>query len=367
MNSSKWKARIEKNIPDHKSYRPRIFQTDSEEDMQALEELLDRKDDLIVYDRYRQQVNELMKLSHPTRQLSDEEQEELFRGYLDGRAAEEHGNWVYYPWSRSLVHLLVEKDFIAVRTNRNKYKITDEEREILSRKKIGIIGLSVGQSAALTIAMERLCGELRIADFDTLDLSNLNRLRSNVYSLGQEKTIMAAREIAELDPYLRVNCFFDGVTAENIDSFLEEGGKLDLVADECDSMPIKFQIRFAAREKGIPVVMDTSDRGLLDIERFDKEPKRAIFHGRIDEENIDYSNMMMILDAILDLSQISDRGKLSLSEVGKTITSWPQLASSVMLGGATVATAARKILLGEDVPSGRHYFDVGNELTKSKN
>jgi len=139
------------------------------------------------------------------------------------------------------------------------------------------------------------------------------------------------------------------------------------VADECDSMPIKFQIRFAAREKGIPVVMDTSDRGLLDIERFDKEPKRAIFHGRIDEENIDYSNMMMILDAILDLSQISDRGKLSLSEVGKTITSWPQLASSVMLGGATVATAARKILLGEDVPSGRHYFDVGNELTKSKN
>lgn len=33
-------------------------------------------------------------------------------------------------------------------------------------KKIGVIGLSEGQSVALTMSMERVYGTLRIADFD---------------------------------------------------------------------------------------------------------------------------------------------------------------------------------------------------------
>ena len=45
-----------------------------------------------------------------------------------------------------------------MRTNRNKYKITPEEEALLSKKKIGIIGLSVGKAIATTIAMERVCG-----------------------------------------------------------------------------------------------------------------------------------------------------------------------------------------------------------------
>ena len=96
---------------------------------------------------------------------------------------EEFGIWIYYPWCQKLVHTLNEKEFIELRTSRNKYKITEEEREVLSLKTIGVIGLSVGQSVSLTLAMERGFGELRIADFDELELTNLNRLRSGIYNL----------------------------------------------------------------------------------------------------------------------------------------------------------------------------------------
>src|SRR5207253_859960 len=96
--------------------------------------------------------------------------------HLGTTSIEEYGVWIFFPWSGRLVHLLDEEEFVELRTNRNMYKITPEERTVLSTKKIGVIGLSVGQSIALTLAMERSFGEIRLADFDTLDLSNLNRI-----------------------------------------------------------------------------------------------------------------------------------------------------------------------------------------------
>ncbi|MCQ4207926.1 hypothetical protein M4J07_005947, partial [Streptomyces longispororuber] len=48
----------------------------------------------------------------------------------------------------------------------------------------------------------------------------------------------------------------------------------------------------------------------------------------------------------------------ALGLIGHTMSSWPQLASGVMLGGALVTDAARRILLGAPVPSGRYYADL---------
>ncbi len=117
------------------------------------------------------------------------------------------------------MRVLAEKDFIRLRTSRNRYKITQEEQDLLCSKKIGIIGLSVGQSVALSLAMERTFGELRIADFDTLDLSNMNRIRTGLFNLGIKKTWIVAREIAEIDPFLKVVIFDEGITEENKDDF----------------------------------------------------------------------------------------------------------------------------------------------------
>jgi molybdopterin/thiamine biosynthesis adenylyltransferase len=218
------------------------------------------------------------------------------------------------------------------------------------------VGLSVGQSIALAMALERSFGEIRLADFDILELSNLNRLKAGVTSLGLEKVVIAAREISEIDPYLKVSLFRNGINEDNIEGFLVGNGKLDLVIDECDSLDIKFLLRERARIEQIPVIMDTSDRGMLDIERFDQEPNRPIFHGLLDGiskselANLNSKERVAIGLKITGLDNLSIRMKASLLEIGSTITSWPQLASAVFLGGATVAHVGRKILLGDNVP-----------------
>jgi hypothetical protein len=66
-----------------------------------------------------------------------------------------------------------------------------------------------------------------------------------------------------------------------VDAFLVEGGPADLLVEECDSLDIKLLLRERARAHRIPVVMETSDRGMLDVERHDLEPDRPILHGLV--------------------------------------------------------------------------------------
>jgi tRNA A37 threonylcarbamoyladenosine dehydratase/nitroreductase len=305
----------------------------------------------------------LIRSRHPAQTLSAQEIDSLTGEELNGRPLDAYGVWAYYPWSRRLVHLLDESNFVELRTNRNRYKITPEEQRQLASKRVGIIGLSVGQSVAAVLALERSVGELRLADFDTLELSNLNRIRAGVHSLGMEKVYVTAREIAELDPFLKVIPFAEGITEEDVEAFMLSGGKLDTIVEECDSFDIKLLVRERARAHGIPVVMDTSDRGMLDIERFDLEPTRPVFHGlagdlkRSELRNLTDEQKIAFVLRILSAEALSPRLRASLLEIGETISTWPQLGSAVSLGGAAAADAVRRMNLGQTLESGRWFVE----------
>lgn len=345
---------------------PILFRLKNPEDQISFSRLLESEPGLNILDQIRPQLKDLVKLENPEKTLNENEYLDLIGKKLNGTVEKEYGVWAYYPWNKTVIHMLDEEEFIRVRTIRNAYKITFEEQALLRTKKIGIIGLSVGQSVALTIAIERGAGEIRIADFDTLELSNLNRIRTGIHNIGLKKTTVVAREIAEIDPFLKVICFSEGVTRENISDFFDDGGMLDLLIEECDSVDVKILAREEAKKRRIPVIMDTSDRGMLDIERFDLEPDYPILHGLIDPKiTFDFLSSLTTSEEklpyiipILGADNLSVRLKASGLEVGKTITTWPQLGSDVVLGGALCANASRRILLGERIYSGRNYVDL---------
>jgi molybdopterin/thiamine biosynthesis adenylyltransferase len=345
--------------------KPLFYRLVNSSDRQKLEQLLNENKGILVHDEILGQVEEFVKSITPKTVFSKPQLTEAALKHIGNTPQEEYGVWVFYPWSNKLVHILDEAEFVTVRTNRNQYKITPAEKEKLATKKIGILGLSVGQSIALTLAMERGCGELRIADFDILELSNLNRIRTGVQNLGIPKTVAVAREIAEIDPYFKVTCFHKGANEENIDEFITSGGKLDILVDECDGLAIKILCRQKAKEHRIPVVMDTADRGMIDVERFDLEPNRSILHGYIDHLDISKvkeaktnEEKVPYLLPMLGLETVSTRMKASMLEIEQTITTWPQLASSVVLGGGMGADVCRRILLDQYHESGRYFVDV---------
>jgi molybdopterin/thiamine biosynthesis adenylyltransferase len=345
---------------------PEFFRLSEESDRLRLQSLLEIHPKCTVLDHIEGQLRDLIKLENPARPLTEAEYQQAIEAKFEGAPREEYGVWVYYPWRNQLVHLLDEEEFIRVRTIRNAYKITFEEQAILRNKKVGVIGLSVGQSVSLSLALERIAGEIRIADFDTLELSNLNRIRTGVHNLGVKKTTIVAREIAEIDPFIKVVCFDEGMTQENAAVFFEENGKLDMLIEECDGLDVKIFAREEAKKRRIPVIMEMSDRCMLDIERYDLNPDYPILHGLIGKD-IDFQFLsslqttdekMPYMMPISGSATLSPKMKASILELTSTLTTWPQLASDVSLGGAISAIVVRKILLGDQIESKRHWLDI---------
>lgn len=355
---------------DRTSYRAQLFRLPA--DAHALEELLAGTEAVEVHDHLLGQLKELVRSMNPSVRYTPEELESAALAHLGGTDPLQYGVWAYFPWSRRLVHLLDEQEFALVRTDRNRNKITREEQAVLATKRVGVIGLSVGQSVSLTMALERSFGEIRLADFDELELSNLNRIRCGVHEMGIHKVINTAREIAELDPFLKVTCFTEGITRANIERFLTEGGRLDVLVEECDSVDVKIYARQHAKALGIPVVMDTSDRGLIDVERFDLEPERPLLHGLLEgldlaqvERPMTNQEKLPFMGRIVGMETISRRMQESLPELGRTIVTWPQLASGVVLGGSIVGETTRRMMLDQMRHSGRWWVDTENALSEA--
>lgn len=343
---------------------PEFYRILDSKQRESFEQLLSAPG-IIVCDFLFDQIKELIKIKSPQKKFTDDELIKEVNKHIEPLSIEEYGVWVYYPWSNRLVHVPDEDEFIEIRTNRNQYKITKEERAILSKKAIGVVGLSVGQSVALTLAMERICSEIRLADFDILELTNFNRIRTGIHNLGIYKVNAVAREIAEIDPFIKVTCFLEGLLESNMDSFFLDGGKLDLLIEESDGFEIKILSRYKARELGVPVIMETSDRCMVDVERFDLEPNRSVLHGLVDHLDLDTLRNLKtneekfpyILD-ILGLETSSLRIKASMLEIEQSINTWPQLASSVAMGGGITADVSRRILLKQYSDSGRYHIDI---------
>jgi molybdopterin/thiamine biosynthesis adenylyltransferase len=353
-----------KNKESDHTFLPIILKKDPSAKIQEYEIKKSGHPENLILDLFASQKKELFKIQNPGSRFSDEELSRLYQEWVSDKNPDEEGTWIFYPWSNRLLHILDKDEFITLRTSRNHHKITPGEQSELYLKRIGIIGLSVGHAVAVSIATERICGTLKLADFDTIELSNLNRLKTGLHNIGLNKCIVTAREIAEIDPFIEIECFTDGITEQNMHHFLTGGGKLDILIDECDDVEVKVACRNMARQNRIPVVMETSDRGMLDVERFDLEHNRPIFHGLLqgipDEKlkNISPQDRVPLVMKIVDATKGSVRGRASLLEVGQSISTWPQLASAVTLGGGVVTDVTRRMLLHQFTDSGRYYVDL---------
>ncbi|MGW4325493.1 Rv1355c family protein [Nocardia sp. NPDC004573] len=277
----------------------------------------------------------------------------------------EADRWIYYPWRAAVIGLPGPRTFRLIRLDRNRNKLTRAEQDRLAELAIGVVGQSAGNAIAHLLAMEGICGELRLADLDEIEFSNLNRVAGTLFDVGVNKAVVTARRIAELDPYLPVRIFEAGIDENSVDDFLDG---LAIVVEECDSLDMKLVIREAAARRRIPVLMETSDRGLLDVERFDLEPQRPVFHGLLgavraaDLRGLTSREKAPFVVQLLGAAGLSPRLGASLIEVGETVTSWPQLAGDVALGAASVVAAVRRIGLGMKLASGRVRLDVERHL-----
>ncbi len=341
-----------------------VSPTDSE-----LEAVMARYNVQERFDNFDEQLEELYEVmctaeSH----AKDAALYKAFATKLFGENLATAGMWAIYPWAYRAVRIMPKEHFINLRTARNRNIITAEEQQSFLTGVVGVAGLSVGSSITTTLALIGGVGHIKIADFDTLAITNMNRISTSVTNLGLAKSVIAARRIFEINPYATVEIFNDGLTEQNIDAFFGGSHPLDVLFDEIDNLKIKIDLRLKARDEKVPVLMitDNGDNIMIDIERFD-QGVTSLFHGRLEEAkakelfaapSIDPQTRAQLTLQIIGAESGVPRMQDSLVEVGKTLPSWPQLGTATTLAGATGAYLARKIILKEPLMSGRTHLSL---------
>jgi len=278
--------------------------------------------------------------------------------------------FVYYPWKKVAVRTVSEDIYFELRTARNKNIITKNEQRKYRNIRVGIVGLSVGSNVISALVFSGGPRFLRISDFDVIEISNLNRLRAPLYSVGENKAEQAAKQIWELDPFAKVDIWPKGVSASTIEGFIRNAPRLNIFIDEMDNLSLKIFSRTICRKHKIPVIMvtDNGDNVILDVERFDLEPHRPLLHGLVEEldtdalDNITYSEWVKIATKIVDPKNLTKRMRESVKEVGKSIAAVPQLGTTATIAGAVAAYAVRKIAIGENMKSGRYFINLDKSI-----
>ncbi len=318
-------------------------------------------------DIYQSQLAELWEISYPDKNNREVSLADFCEKYGTGDLA---GAWVYYPWSGVLVHIVGEHELFLLRTNRNQNLITSSEQKALDNTCVGIFGLSVGNSIAVTLAYLGTAKSIKLTDMDKLETANLNRLKAGLHQVGEPKTSIAAAHIYEVNPYAELHLFEQGIDESNLEKFFSHP-KPNVVFDEIDDFPMKIKLRIKAKELRIPVIMLTSlgDNILIDIERYDLHSNTPLFNGLIgdtpeeilatpigEREKIKYAIDLVGSD------NIPTRALESLFEINKTLVGRPQLASTIAVDGGIAAYLVRRLVLGHDVPSGRYKLSFEKAL-----
>jgi molybdopterin/thiamine biosynthesis adenylyltransferase/rhodanese-related sulfurtransferase len=127
-----------------------------------------------------------------------------------------------------------------------------EGQQRLGESRVLMVGAGgLGSPAALYLAAAGV-GTLTIADFDVVDVSNLQRqVLHDTTRIGVPKTDSAAMTLARLNPTVVVDTVARRVDAANI---AEIASGHDVIVDGTDSFPARYLLNDAALNLGIPVV-----------------------------------------------------------------------------------------------------------------
>lgn len=108
-------------------------------------------------------------------------------------------------------------------------------RDILVKKSVAIAGCGgIGSNAAVALVRAGI-GKLIIADYDRVELSNLNRQYFFLEDVGKEKTEALSAHLLAINPGLNIESHFMELTRENVCLLFKEADLLIEAFDRAES------------------------------------------------------------------------------------------------------------------------------------
>ena len=148
--------------------------------------------------------------------------------------------------------------------NRQSLLIGEESTKKLINSSVIVFGLGGVGGFTLEGLSRAGIGSITLVDFDTVDITNLNRQLIATHStIGEEKTKLFKQRILEINPNAKVYIYNLRVTPENVNTLFNEL-KYDYIIDAIDTVSAKLALIEISKEKNIPIISSMGFGNKLD-------------------------------------------------------------------------------------------------------
>lgn len=150
---------------------------------------------------------------------------------------------------------------------RSSYLLCAEGMERLGNSKVAIFGIGgVGSYAAEALARTGI-GSLILIDYDTIDITNINRqIHATSKTVGLPKVDVMRDRLLEINPGLIVKTIQKRYTKETRLEFLDPS--FDYIIDAIDMISSKIDLVTSSLEMGIPIISSMGAGNKLDPTAF---------------------------------------------------------------------------------------------------
>lgn len=198
-------------------------------------------------------------------------------------------------------------------------------QEKLLNARVMIIGMGgLGSPAALYLAAAGV-GTLVIADYDDVEVSNLQRqIIHHTDAIGEPKVVSAQRALERLNPDVVVEALAERLTPE---SLLTQARACDVVLDATDNFTTRYAINDACWSAGTPLVSGAAIRwegqvAVFDPRSVDAPCYRCLYREGSDEAlNCAENGVIAPLVGIIGTCEAMETIKL-ICGIGETLSGY---------------------------------------------
>lgn len=184
--------------------------------------------------------------------------------------------------------------------------------DVLSQKKILILGCGgVGGYVAEALARSNI-GSLILVDYDVVDESNINRQIIALSStIGRKKVDVLEERIKDINPFCNVTKLDTFISNKDIDIIFQYD--FDYLVDACDTVSTKMAVIQKCLEKDIPFIssmgtgnkLDPSKLDIVDIRKTINDPLARIIRKFV--KDLKTNKKVMVLSSTELPVNIHDR------------------------------------------------------------
>ncbi len=144
---------------------------------------------------------------------------------------------------------------------RQEILLGESSTETLKNSTVAVVGLGGVGGAAVEALVRAGVSNIIIADYDTVDITNLNRQIMTTYNdIGKLKTDVTKKRLLAINPSLNITKLDIKVSAETIDEVFDLDP--DFIVDAIDMVSSKLLLIETANNKNVPIIssMGTGNR-----------------------------------------------------------------------------------------------------------